>query len=125
MRQSLFGCASSNYSFRTNLKPTFFISLKRLHHSTLFIKKFYYAFIVPHKPPIHTSLCKHAIVKDIRLTFRFGRSERTKLQFVALWLQSFAAKPITSKNMCVIMFFFTLAAKSYHSRTLLFVVDLD
>ncbi|PVX26061.1 MAG: hypothetical protein CW716_06800 [Candidatus Bathyarchaeum sp.] len=49
MGQRLFGGAPPNYSLRTNLKPAFVISLKRLKHPAFFVKKFYYAFIVPHK----------------------------------------------------------------------------
>jgi len=49
MGECLFGCASSNDSLSTRLKPPIFVSLKRLEYSTLFIQKFDYALIIPHE----------------------------------------------------------------------------
>jgi hypothetical protein len=49
MGECLFGCASSNDSRSTRLKPPLFISLERLEDSTVFIQKFDYAFSIPHE----------------------------------------------------------------------------
>jgi hypothetical protein len=65
MRECLFSGASSHYARSTRLKPPIFVSLERLEYSTVFIKKFDYAFSIPHDLTNRISLSLGKLLQNI------------------------------------------------------------